>query len=178
MLIFNKNHVLNYKKKHYFCYKLKAMKKDHKLDKLDRKILKILSKDARTPFLEVARECGVSGAAIHQRVNKLIQDKVITGSQFLLDPHKIGYSTCCYIGIFLTSASLVDEIVSEFIKIPEIVECHYTTGNYSLFIKVYSRDNMHLKEILSDKIQVINGVERTETYISLEAPIAKNLPVE
>ncbi len=153
------------------------MSKYIQIDSLDRKILSILTKDARTPFLEVARECNVSGAAIHQRVQRLIRLGVISGSQFILEPKKLGYHTCAYIGIFLENASLFKDVSEKLIKIPEIIQCHYTTGQYSMFIKVYTRDNEHLKDILADKIQAINGISRTETFISLDVLVNRQLPV-
>ncbi len=147
------------------------------IDSLDKKILSIITKDARTPFLEVARECNVSGAAIHQRVQRLLRLGVISGSQFILEPKKLGYHTCAYIGIFLENASLFNDVSEKLLKIPEITQCHYTTGQYSMFIKVYTRDNEHLKHVLADKIQAINGVSRTETFISLDVLVNRQLPV-
>lgn len=148
-----------------------------KIDSLDIKILSILMKNARVPFLEVARDCGVSGAAIHQRVQRLSRLGIISGSQFVVEPKMLGYSTCAYIGIFLENASLFNDVYEKLVKIPEIIQCHYTTGQYSMFIKVYTRDNEHLREILSNKIQSINGISRTETFISLDALINRQLPV-
>ncbi len=153
------------------------MRNNFQIDSLDRKILSILMKDARVPFLEVARECGVSGAAIHQRVQRLIRLGIISGSQFNLEPKKLGYHTCAYIGIFLDNAGLFNEVSSNLIKIPEIVQCHYTTGQYSMFIKVYAKDNEHLRKVLADKIQAIKGVSRTETFISLDVLVDRQLPV-
>ena len=147
------------------------------IDSLDKKILSILTKDARTPFLEVARECNVSGAAIHQRVQRLIKLGVISGSQFIVEPKKLGYNTCAYIGIFLENASLFNDVSEKLVKIPEITQCHYTTGQYSMFIKVYTRDNEHLRDILTGKIQSINGISRTETFISLDVLVSRQLPV-
>ncbi len=147
------------------------------IDDLDRKILDIITKNARIPYLEVARECGVSGAAIHQRVQRLIRIGVIRGSEFKVDPVLVGFKTCAYIGIFLERPGHFHEVVKKFHDVPEIIECHYTTGNYSLFIKVYTKDNEHLKTILSDKIQNITGVVRTETLISLEESINRQIPV-
>ncbi len=147
------------------------------IDSLDKKILSILTKDARTPFLEVARECKVSGAAIHQRVQRLIRLGVISGSQFIVEPKKLGYNTCAYIGIFLENAALFNDVSEKLVKIPEITQCHYTTGQYSMFIKVYTRDNEHLRDILTGKIQSINGVSRTETFISLDVLVSRQLPV-
>ena len=154
------------------------MGKNLQIDSLDKRILTLLSKDARMPFLEVARECGVSGAAIHQRVQKMLEDGIITGSEFVIDPHKLGFTTCCYIGIYLEAASMFNQVSKELEKIPEIVECHYTTGVYSIFIKVFAKDNNHLKIVLADKLQAIRGIARTETYISLEEKFKRHLPVE
>jgi Lrp/AsnC family transcriptional regulator for asnA, asnC and gidA len=147
------------------------------IDDLDRKILDIITKNARIPYLEVARECGVSGAAIHQRVQRLIRIGVIRGSEFKVDPVLVGFKTCAYIGIFLERPGQFHDVVKKIQDVPEIIECHYTTGNYSLFIKVYARDNEHLKNILSDKIQNIPGILRTETLISLEESINRQIPV-
>lgn len=147
------------------------------IDDLDRKILDIITNNARIPYLEVARECGVSGAAIHQRVQRLMRIGVIKGSEFKVDPVLVGFKTCAYIGIFLEHPGHFREVVEEFKKIPEIIECHYTTGNYSLFIKVYTLDNEHLKNILIEKIQNIPGIVRTETLISLEESINRQIPV-
>lgn len=145
------------------------------IDSLDRKIINIISRNARVPYLEVARECDVSGAAIHQRVQRLIKLGVIKGSQFNVDPDLVGFKTCAYIGIFLDHPGNYKKIIEEFEIIPEIIECHYTTGNYSLFIKVYARDNDHLRQILTDSIQVLDGIKSTETLISLEESI--NRPI-
>ena len=147
------------------------------IDDLDRKILDIITKNARIPYLEVARECGVSGAAIHQRVQRLIRIGVVRGSEFRVDPVMVGFKTCAYIGIFLDHPGHYRDVIGKLRDIPEIIECHYTTGNYSLFIKVYTHDNEHLREILTEKIQVIKGVTRTETLISLEESINRQIPV-
>lgn len=137
----------------------------HQIDHLDKKILKLISQNARVPFLEVARECNVSGAAIHQRVQKLNALGVIKGSEFIIDTYKIGYQTCAYMGVTLESLSMFNEVVDAIEAIPEIVECHYTTGKYALFIKVYAKDNRHLLSIILDKITSIKGVENTETFL-------------
>ncbi len=147
------------------------------IDNLDKKILSLVSKNARIPYLEVARECSVSGAAIHQRIQRLIKLGVITGSEFIISPKTIGYSTCAYMGIYLQKAALYDDVLKKLEEIPEIVECHYTTGGYSLFIKVVTRDNEHLKEILAQRLQKIDGIERTETFISLEENFKRQFPI-
>ena len=108
---------------------------NQKLDQLDKQILRLIADDARIPFLEVARLCNVSGAAIHQRIQKLTNMGVLKGSQFIMDPEKLGYETCAYIGLNLKNPESFDEVVEQLKAIPEVVECHYTTGNYDLFLK-------------------------------------------
>ena len=147
------------------------------IDELDKKILSLVSKNARVPYLEVARECNVSGAAIHQRIQRLIKNGVIIGSEFIINPKSIGYSTCAYMGVYLQKAALYSEVLKKLEQIPEIVECHYTTGVYSLFVKVVTRDNEHLKDVLSNKLQIIDGIERTETFISLEENFKRQFPI-
>ncbi len=148
-----------------------------KIDKLDRKILAILSKSARIPFKDVAAECGVSRAAIHQRVQHLIDNGVITGSSFDVNPKSLGYSTCTYIGINLERGSMYRKVVEHLVNIPEIVECHYTTGPYTMLIKVYAKDNEQLMDLLNNQLQGIPGVVSTETLISLEQSIKREIPV-
>ena len=139
------------------------------LDNLDKKILNAVSKNARTPFLEVARECGVSGAAIHQRVQKLINIGVIKGSEFIVDTTKIGFETCAFIGISISDMTYYKGVVAALRNIPEIVECHTTTGRNALLIKVYARNNYELGCLILDKIVTIKGVTGTETMqISLD----------
>lgn len=146
------------------------------LDKLDKKILCLIAEDARIPFLEVARECKVSGAAIHQRIQKLTNLGVLKGSQFVIDPEKIGFETCAYMGLNLKNPENFDEVVESLKKIPEIVECHYTTGEYDLFIKVYAHNNHHLLTIIHDKLQVL-GLSRSVSLISYNAVIDRPLPI-
>ena len=149
----------------------------NQLDETDLKILDIITKNASTPFKDVAQECGISRAAVHQRVNRMIEMGVIVGSGYYIDPKKIDYRTCTYIGIFLEKGSLYHEVAEELKKIHEIVECHYTTGQYAIFAKVYARDNEHLKQILSEKMQKIAGVSSTETFISLEETFRREVPI-
>ncbi|MFZ5940930.1 MAG: Lrp/AsnC ligand binding domain-containing protein [Bacteroidota bacterium] len=154
------------------------MEDNLQIDQLDRKILSLITENARIPYLEVARECNVSGAAIHQRIQRLTRMGVIAGSEFVINPKKIGFHTCAYVGIFLDSASLYPEVVTKLKDIPEITQCHYITGNYSIFIKVYTRNNEDLKHVLVDKVQAIPGVERTETFISLEESFSRQITLE
>lgn len=149
---------------------------NQKLDKLDKQILKLISDDARIPFLEVARLCNVSGAAIHQRIQKLTSLGILKGSQFVIDPEKIGYETCAYIGLNLKNPESFDMVVEQLRKMPEVVECHYTTGNYDLFIKIYARNNHHLLNIIHDQLQPL-GLARSESIISFHSAIERRLPV-
>ena len=147
------------------------------LDEVDLKILDIIIQNARIPFKDVAKEVGVSRAAVHQRVNRMIELEVITGSGYHISPKKVEFRTCSYIGIFLEKGGLFSEVVDRLKQIPEIVECHYTTGQYAIFIKVYAKDNEHLKSVLSDEIQKIQGIASTETFISLEESFKRTIPV-
>lgn len=141
------------------------------------KILDIITQNARIPFKDVAKEVGISRAAVHQRVNRMIDLKVIIGSGYHINPNKVEYKTCSYIGIFLDKGGLFSEVVEKLKSIPEIVECHYTTGQYAIFIKVYAKDNEHLKKVLSGQIQKIQGIASTETFISLEESFKRTIPV-
>lgn len=148
-----------------------------KVDNLDRKILNIVMENARIPSKDIAVQCGVSRAAIHQRIQRLIDMKVIVGSGYTVDPHKLGYNTCTYIGVKLEKGSLYREVANEMCNIPEVVECHFTTGPYSMLIKVYAFDNQHLMGLLNDKIQHISGVTETETLISLEQSLNRQIHI-
>lgn len=148
----------------------------HNLDLLDKKILRLIAGDARIPFLEVARSCNVSGAAIHQRIQKLTNLGILKGSQFIIDPERVGYETCAYIGLYLQNPARFDDVVEELKKIPEVVECHYTTGGFDMFIKIYARNNHHLLNIIHDKLQPL-GLSRSETIISFNAAINRQMPI-
>ena len=147
-----------------------------KLDKLDRQILRMIGEDARVPFLEVARACNVSGAAIHQRIQKLTNLGIIKGSVFVMDPEKIGYETCAYIGLNLKNPEDFDRVLEELKKIPEVTECHYTTGNFDMFIKIYARNNHHLLTIIHDQLQPL-GLSSSQTLISFYSAFERQLPV-
>ena len=148
-----------------------------KIDNLDRKILEIVMRNARIPSKDVAVVCGVSRAAIHQRIQRMIDLKVITGSGYHVNPKVLGYTTCTYIGVKLEKGSMYKDVVPELEKIPEVVECHFTTGPYTMLTKLYSTDNEHLMELLNSRIQEIPGVTATETLISLEQSIKKEIPI-
>ncbi|MBQ8127150.1 MAG: Lrp/AsnC ligand binding domain-containing protein [Prevotella sp.] len=147
-----------------------------KLDRLDKQILKLIAEDARIPFLEVARACNVSGAAIHQRIQKLTNMGILKGSQFLIDPEKVGYETCAFIGLNLKNPESFDEVVEKLKEMPEVVECHYTTGDYDLFIKIYAVNNHHLLNFIHDRLQPL-GLARSESLISFHSAIDRQLPI-
>lgn len=146
------------------------------LDQLDLNILKNLSLNARKPYLEIARECGVSGATIHQRIQRLSQIGIIKGSECLIDPAAVGFDTCAYVGLYLRDPSQYNSVVTALEKMPEIVECHYTTGQYDIFIKLYARNNDHLLHILQ-KIQEL-GFARTETLISFKQVFKRQMHID
>ena len=148
-----------------------------KIDNLDKRILSILSKNARIPFKDVAAECGVSRAAIHQRVQRLIDNDVITGSGFDVNPKSLGYKTCTYVGITLEKGSMYKDVVKRLELIPEVVESHFTTGPFTMMVKLYARDNEQLMNLLNGQLQEIPGVVATETLISLEQSIKREIPV-
>lgn len=148
-----------------------------KIDKLDRKILSILSQNARIPFKDVAAECGVSRAAIHQRVQHLIENGIIVGSGFHVNPKSLGYTTCTYVGLNLERGSMYRDVVERISTIPEVIECHFTTGSYTMLVKLFAKDNEQLMDLLNNKIQSIPGVVSTETLISLEQSIKREIPI-
>lgn len=150
---------------------------NYRFDSLDEQILSLIANNARIPFLEVARECNVSGAAIHQRIQKLVNMGVIKGSEFVLDPEKVGYETCAYVGIYLKDPSTFDSVLNALKAIPEVVECHFTTGKYDMFIKLYARNNHHLLSIIHDQLQPL-GLSRTETLISFNEAIKRQMPIQ
>ncbi len=156
---------------------MKVVNQNLQIDGIDKKILRALMEDARTPILEIARQVGISGAAIHQRLRKLEKAKLITGSKFVINPKVLGYSTMAFIGIYLDKAVSNPEAVKQLQKIPEVLECHYTTGNWSIFIKILCKDNEHLMQLLNRDIQSITGVSRTETFISLAQQIDRQIKV-
>lgn len=149
--------------------------KELHIDGIDKIILKHLMNDARTPILSIAREIGISGAAIHQRLRKLEAAGLITGSKFVINPKVLGFKTLAFIGIFLDAASKYSAALKRLKEIPEVIESHYTTGNYAIFIKILCKDNEHLMILLNKEIQSIKGVARTETFISLDQQIDRQI---
>ena len=148
-----------------------------KIDGIDKEIIRSLMNNARTPILEIAKRIGVSGAAIHQRLRKLENSELIEGSKIIINPKILGYKTMAFIGIYLEKAGDNADVVRELKKIPEVIESHYTTGNWSILTKILCFDNENLMQILNKKIQTINGVSRTETYISLDQQIDRQIAI-
>mgnify|MGYP003501913690 FL=1 len=148
------------------------------LDAIDRKILKFLVKNARMPYLEIARECGISGAAIHQRIKKLEDMGVIQGSRLVVAPKSLGFDVCAFISIRVSDITRQQDTVEQLSKIPEIVECHYITGSYNLMVKLYCIDNEHLMRTIFDKILHVQGVSSTQTYMSLNESFQREIHVD
>lgn len=149
----------------------------YKLDKLDKFILSELINDARKPYLEIARQCGVSGAAIHQRVKRLEEMGVIEGSSTLIKPASIGYTICAFMFLNLTENNKYSEVIAALEKVPEIVECHFITGRSALLIKLYFEDNAHFMEVALNTIQKIPFVQSTETMVSLDEPLKRQISI-
>ncbi len=145
------------------------------IDEVDQKILTYLIKNARMPFIEIARECGISGAAIHQRVKKLEDAGIIDGSRFIVKPSALGYEVCAFIGVILDHAHQYKMVVEKIQQIPEVVECHFTTGNFTFLVKLMCRNNQHLMDILINTLQNIPGIAKTETFISLEQTVGREI---
>ncbi|MCB2342184.1 Lrp/AsnC ligand binding domain-containing protein [Clostridium estertheticum] len=145
------------------------------LDELDYQILEILIKDSRIPYLEIARNCHVSGGTIHVRMNKMQEMGLIKGARLILDTSKLGYDVCCFIGIYLNKASSYPDVLEQLKEIKEIVELHYTTGAYSIFVKVMCKSISNLQDLLMNRLQIISGVQSTDTFITLSQPIDRNI---
>jgi len=149
----------------------------YEIDNLDKQILRLLMQNVNRAYTDIAKELGVSGGTIHVRLKKLTEMGVVQGAQLLINPASIGYDICAFIGVFLEKGSEYKDAVEQMRRIPEIVELHYTTGTYSMFVKIICRDTKHLREVLNEKMQVIDGVQRTETFISLEESISRQIAV-
>lgn len=153
------------------------MSSEIKIDGIDKIIIRRLMEDARTPVLSIAREVGISGAAIHQRLRKLENSKLMAGSKLILNPKALGYTTTAFVGVFLDSASMYTSAIKKLKNIPEVVESHYTTGDWAIFIKVLCKNNEDLMHLLNKDIQNIKGVSRTETFISLDQQIDRQIQI-
>ncbi|POY35585.1 transcriptional regulator AsnC [Solitalea longa] len=145
------------------------------VDKLDLQILSMLMNDATIPYTDIAKELIISGGTVHVRMKKLQEMGIVTGSNLVVNPQRIGFDVCAFLGIFLEKGSQYHDAVNQLSQVKEIVELHYTTGLYSMFAKIICRDTAHLREVLNEKIQVISGIQRTETFISLEESIKRQI---
>ena len=154
-----------------------GLNQNYQLDELDLQILDLLIKDCRTPYLEIARICHVSGGTIHVRMKKMEDLGIIKGTRILLNLPKLGYDVCCFVGIYVDKASSFQNVFDELSKIKEVVEVHLTTGNYSVFTKVICKNITDLQDILLNKINPIEGIQRTDTIISLNQPIDRNITI-
>lgn len=143
------------------------------IDQLDRQILAKLVEDGKAPFTDIAKQLFVSSGTIHVRMKKLEQLGIVKGASLTIDYQKLGYDITAFLGIHLDKSSLYDEVVQMLREIPEIVEANYTTGMYSIFTKIVCKDTNHLRQVLHDKIQKIQGIQRTETFISLEQTFSR-----
>ena len=152
------------------------MARNYELDDTDRRILALLIEDAKMPYTEIARKVHVSGGTVHVRMSRLEELGIVQGATLRVDYEKLGFGVTAFIGIFLLKSSMYNTVAEELKKIPEIVSMNYTTGNYSLFARLVCRDTQHLREVLHDQIQLIDGIERTETLISLEESL--NRPIQ
>ena len=150
----------------------------YQIDQTDQKILAFLVKNARMSFLEIARECGISGAAIHQRVKKMENMGIITGSRLLVKPQALGLNVCAFVGVSLSQANHYPSVIEALKNIPEVVECHFVTGKHALMLKIYCQNHDHLMEILINTIQNIPSVEQTDTMISLDQAIERQVWVK
>ncbi|MEQ8924380.1 MAG: Lrp/AsnC ligand binding domain-containing protein [Fulvivirga sp.] len=153
------------------------MPQNFEIDNVDLQILDILMKNAKKPYTEVAKQVFVSGGTVHVRMRKMEEAGIVTGTTLELDNTKLGYDITAFIGIFLAKSALYDDVINQLKAIPEITNVHYTTGNYSMFAKINCKDTQHLKDLLHDKIQRVDGITRTETMISLEESINRPIPV-
>jgi Lrp/AsnC family transcriptional regulator for asnA, asnC and gidA len=153
------------------------MEKNYGIDKLDREILEILMKDAKVPYTDIAKRLIVSPGTIHVRMKRMERLGIVKGTTLVLDPTKIGYDMTAFVGIYLIKGSVYKEVINEVDNIPEIIEAHYTTGEYSIFAKVICKNTDHLREVINEKLQPVNGVSRTETIISLGESIKKQVPI-
>ncbi|GEQ19718.1 AsnC family transcriptional regulator [Clostridium butyricum] len=145
------------------------------LDELDLQILELLIKDCRTPYLEIARICHVSGGTIHVRMKKMEDMGIIKGSRIVLNLPKLGYDVCCFVGIYVDKTSSFNSVFDQMSHIKEVVDLHLTTGDYSMFAKIVCKNISDLQDVLLNKINNIDGISRTDTFVSLSQPIDRNI---
>ena len=153
------------------------MAKHYEFDNVDLGILEELMKNADKPYTEIARKVHVSPGTVHVRMNKMEAAGVVKAATLIIDNAKLGLDLTAFLGIYLTKSSLYDEVLGHLKAIPEISTIHYTTGNYNMFVNIHCRNTEHLKNLLHDKIQLIEGIVRTETIISLEESLSRNVNI-
>lgn len=151
---------------------------NYKIDETDQKILGFLVKNARMPFLEIARECGVSGAAIHQRVKKMESSGIITGSRLTVKPRALGLNVCAFMAVSLAKAGSYEQVINDLKKIPAVVECHFVTGEFALLLKIYCLNHNHLMKVIINTIQNVPNVVKTQTWVSLDQAIDRQVWVK
>lgn len=154
------------------------MAKNYEIDNTDLQILALLSEDAKIPYTEIAKKVYVSGGTVHVRMRKLEEMGIVQGATLKIDYSKLGYDITAFLGIYLEKSSFYDRVASELEKIPEVVSLHYTTGPYSMYVHLYCKDTQHLREVLHDKIQKIDGIDRTESIISLEERVRRTIQLD
>lgn len=150
---------------------------DYEFDNTDLKILSLLQKDASVPYTDIAKEVFVSPGTVHVRMKKMEQAGVVKGAKLQIDYTKLGYDIIAFLGIYLERGDLYDEAIQQLKEIPEIISAHYTTGNYGIFVQIVCRDTKHLHYVLHNKIQKVKGIQRTETFISLQESINRPLAI-
>ena len=147
------------------------------IDKLDLQILSMLMEDAQIPFTEIAKRLVVSGGTVHVRMKKLLSMGIVKGSHLEVDASSLGYDICAFVGMFLEKGSMYKRIAHQLEQIAEITEIYYTTGRYGIFLKIICRNTQELREVLNEKIQPIEGIQRTETFISLEESLRRPIKI-
>jgi Lrp/AsnC family transcriptional regulator for asnA, asnC and gidA len=148
-----------------------------KIDGIDKKIIRTLIKDARTPILSIARDVGISGAAIHQRLRKLEKTNLIDSYQMKINHKSLGYNTTAFIGICLDNSTVLSSVIKRLKEVPEVLESYYTTGHFTIFIKLLCKNNEDLMKLLDTKIKAIKGVSKLETVISLNQQIDRQIHI-
>jgi Lrp/AsnC family transcriptional regulator for asnA, asnC and gidA len=147
------------------------------IDELDRKIIAVLMKDAKKSYVDIGEIVNLSAGAVHVRVKKMEASNLIKGAGIFVDPHQLGWDITAFLGIYLDKSNLYNAVANELKNIPEVVNINYTTGIYSIFAKIVCRDTVHLRDVLHDKIQKVQGIQRTETFISLDETLNRPIPL-
>ncbi len=150
----------------------------YEIDNTDLQILNILMENAFTPYTDIGKKLFISAGTVHVRMNKMEKLGIVKNPQLQINLSKLGMDVTAFIGVYLIRSDMYDKVVTQLKKIDEVVSCNYTTGNYSLFLKIICRDTQHLREVLHDKLQKIEGISRTETLISLEESFNRQVKIK